>query len=215
MFEETADCTRFTVETRLLSCIDKAAIDWEKEHIENIFRETVQKVFGEKCVQACETLDRFKKKIEKLSSDSWLSTMFTFILSSSLIGGLVRGTMLNPAIGAGVTAAGIAGGLIWKGLFTDFTAVREKTFKEKLEVLSKDKIKRTFRKRYERVIHVSINIVIKQILPQYIKDLVNVKSTWTDTLCSNKEDLSSIRSLNDAITELRTSLDDIEKLHIH
>ena len=144
MFEETADCTRFTVETRLLSCIDKAAIDWEKEHIENIFRETVQKVFGEKCVQACETLDRFKKKIEKLSNDSWLSTMFTFILSSSLIGGLVRGTMLNPAIGAGVTAAGIAGGLIWKGLFTDFTVSEKKLSRKNWRSYQKTKLRELF-----------------------------------------------------------------------
>ena len=215
MFEETADCTRFNVETGLLSCIDTAAIDWEKEHIENIFLETVQKVFGEKCVQACETLDQFKKKIEKLSNDSWLSTIFTFILSSGVIGGLVRGITLNPAIGVAATATTIVGGLVWKGLFTDFTAVREKTFKDKLEVLSKDKIEKIFRKRYERVIKVSINIIIKRTLPQYIQDLENDKSTWTDNFCSNEEDLSSIRSLNDAITELKTSLDDIEKLHIH
>nr|XP_022304819.1 uncharacterized protein LOC111111919 isoform X1 [Crassostrea virginica] len=137
MFEETADCTRFNVETRLLSCIDTAAIDWEKEHIENIFLETVQKVFGEKCVQACETLDRFKKKIEKLSNDSWLSTIFTFILSSGVIGGLVRGITLNPAIGVAATATTIVGGLVWKGLFTDFTAVREKNFQGQIGGLIK------------------------------------------------------------------------------
>lgn len=215
MFEETADCTRFNVETRIIFCIDKAAIDWEKEHIENLFLEKVKKVFGEKCVQACKTLDLLKKKVEEQNNDSWLSKIFSFIFTSGVIGGLIRGTMLNPAIGAGVTAPGLVGGLVWKGILNDFKVVREKTFNEKLNDLSNDKIKRIFRKRYEQVIKKSINIVIKRTLPQYIKDLHEDKSTWTDKLCSNEEDLSIVGSLSDAITELKTTLDDIEKLHIH
>lgn len=128
IFDGTANSMKLTVENNINFEIDKAVIDWEKKHIEDIFLETVKQKFGEKCFEYCKTLKLLRDTLEKLEyTTSWS----TLIIPTGVVGSVVGGTILNPVVGASLATVGITGIVIWKGIFNEFEASREKTFRKK------------------------------------------------------------------------------------
>ena len=130
IFDGTANSMKLTVENNIYFDIDKAVINWEKKHIEEIFLETVKQKFGEQCFAYCKTLKLLKDTLEKLEYTTMWSRVSSAIIRTGAVGSVV-GTILYPVVGASLATVGITGIVIWKGIFNDFEASREKTFRKK------------------------------------------------------------------------------------
>lgn len=214
IFDGTANSMKLTVENDICFNIDKAVIDWEKKHIEEIFLETVKQKFGEQCFAYCKTLKLLRDTLEKLKYTTMWSRVRSAIIPTGAVGSVVGGTIFNPVVGASLATVGITGIIIWKGIFNEFEASREKTFRKKMESFSQGSVEKTFRKKYAHVVTETIKTMITTNLTREIDQLEENIKNKTEDLCSNDYALAVISSLNSTISGLNASLRAIQNLEM-
>ena len=214
IFDGTANSMKLTVENNIYFDIDKAVINWEKKHIEEIFLETVKQKFGEQCFEYCKTLKLLRDTLEKLEYATMWSRVSSVIIPTGAVGSVVGGTIFNPVVGASLATVGITGIVIWKGIFNDFESSREKTFRKKMESFSQGSVEKTFRKKYARVVTETIKTMINTTLTRDIDNLEKIIEAKTEDLFSNDDVLAVISSLNSTISGLNVKLRAIQNLEM-
>lgn len=211
--------SRFSIATNLDNQLEKATIEWQKNHIENIFdeiigRQLIQKISN---IQTRISLCRNEMTGLNIRRDVDYRIMSVFAPSGTiLVYSIVLSRMLvSPGV-AGFAVFGLAftGFAAWKKM-DDFPTLCEKIFKSRINALTKDVIRAGFQERYADL----VENMIKRLLDGDLKNEINNMKRNVDNMQNQHRNFISmiavLQSLRDEVNRRQAHLTRIEKIQIN
>lgn len=211
--------SRFSIATNLDNQLEKATIEWQKNHIENIFDEIIGRQLIQKFsnIQTRISLCRNEMTGLNIRRDVDYRIMSVFAPSGTiLVSSIVLSRMLvSPGV-AGFAVFGLAftGFAAWKKM-DDFPTLCEKIFKSRINALTKDVIRAGFQERYADL----VENMIKRLLDGDLKNEINNMKRNVDNMQNQHRNFISmiavLQSLRDAVNRRQAHLTRIEKIQIN
>lgn len=202
--------------------IEKATIDWQQNHLEEIFQEVV----GEKLTRVFSSIQKklsfLKEKMKGFKTQPMLDVDFkiarafapcgTFFVSSFVM----SRTLVNPRIVAGCAVLGlVVTGLAMMEVIDDFKTICEKALKSRIDALSEENIYTALQQRYAS----SIESIITKLLDGDVKNEINNMKRNVHCLQKSQGELESattvLKSLRDELNQRKAHLNKIEKIEIN
>lgn len=211
--------SRFSIATNLDTQLKKATIEWQKNHIENIFDE----IIGRQLIQFFSSIQTrislCRNEVTGLNTrrDVDYRIMSVFAPSGTIVvGSIVLSHMLvSPGV-AGFAVFGLAftGFAAWKKM-DDFPTLCEKIFKSRINALTKDVIRAGFQERYADL----VENMIKRLLDGDLKNEINNMKRNVDNMQNQHRNFISmiavLQSLRDEVNRRQAHLTRIEKIQIN
>lgn len=211
--------SRFSIATNLDNQLEKATIEWQKNHIENIFDEIIGRQLIQKFsnIQTRISLCRNEMTGLNIRRDVDYRIMSVFAPSGTiLVSSIVLSRMLvSPGV-AGFAVFGLAftGFAAWKKM-DDFPTLCEKIFKSRIYALTKDVIRAGFQERYADL----VENMIKRLLDGDLKNEINNMKRNVDNMQNQHRNFISmiavLQSLRDEVNRRQAHLIRIEKIQIN
>lgn len=211
--------SRFSIATNLDNQLEKATIEWQKNHIENIFDEIIgrQLIQNFSSIQTRISLCRNEMTGLNIRRDVDYRIMSVFAPSGTiLVSSIVLSRMLvSPGV-AGFAVFGLAftGFAAWKKM-DDFPTLCEKIFKSRINALTKDVIRAGFQERYADL----VENMIKRLLDGDLKNEINNMKRNVDNMQNQHRNFISmiavLQSLRDEVNRRQAHLTRIEKIQIN
>lgn len=211
--------SRFSIATNLDNQLEKATIEWQKNHIENIFDEIIGRQLIQKFsnIQTRISLCRNEMTGLNIRRDVDYRIMSVFAPSGTiLVSSIVLSRMLvSPGV-AGFAVFGLAftGFAAWKKM-DDFPTLCEKIFKSRINALTKDVIRAGFQERYADL----VENMIKRLLDGDLKNEINNMKRNADNMQNQHRNFISmiavLQSLRDEVNRRQAHLTRIEKIQIN
>lgn len=211
--------SRFSIATNLDNQLEKATIEWQKNHIENIFDEIIGRQLIQKFsnMQTRISLCRNEMTGLNIRRDVDYRIMSVFAPSGTiLVSSIVLSRMLvSPGV-AGFAVFGLAftGFAAWKKM-DDFPTLCEKIFKSRINALTKDVIRAGFQERYADL----VENMIKRLLDGDLKnEIIKMKRNVDNMQNQHRNFISMIavlQSLRDEVNRRQAHLTRIEKIQIN
>lgn len=211
--------SRFSIATNLDNQLEKATIEWQKNHIENIFDEIIgrQLIQNFSSIQTRISLCRNEMTGLNIRRDVDYRIMSVFAPSGTiLVSSIVLSRMLvSPGV-AGFAVFGLAftGFAAWKKM-DDFLTLCEKIFKSRINALTKDVIRAGFQERYADL----VENMIKRLLDGDLKNEINNMKRNVDNMQNQHRNFISmiavLQSLRDEVNRRQAHLTRIEKIQIN
>lgn len=213
--------SRFSIATNLDNQLEKATIEWQKNHIENIFDEIIGRQLIQKFsnIQTRISLCRNEMTGLNIRRDVDYRIMSVFAPSGTiLVSSIVLSRMLvSPGV-AGFAVFGLAftGFAAWKKM-DDFPTLCEKIFKSRINALTKDTkvIRAGFQERYADL----VENMIKRLLDGDLKNEINNMKRNVDNMQNQHRNFISmiavLQSLRDEVNRRQAHLTRIEKIQIN
>lgn len=211
--------SRFSIATNLDNQLEKATIEWQKNHIENIFDEIIgrQLIQNFSSIQTRISLCRNEMTGLNIRRDVDYRIMSVFAPSGTiLVSSIVLSRMLvSPGV-AGFAVFGLAftGFAAWKKM-DDFPTLCEKIFKSRINSLTKDVIRAGFQERYADL----VENMIKRLLDGDLKnEIIKMKRNVDNMQNQHRNFISMIavlQSLRDEVNRRQAHLTRIEKIQIN
>lgn len=211
--------SRFSIATNLDNQLEKATIEWQKNHIENIFDEIIGRQLIQKFsnIQTRISLCRNEMTGLNIRRDVDYRIMSVFAPSGTiLVSSIVLSRMLvSPGV-AGFAVFGLAftGFAAWKKM-DDFPTLCEKIFKSRINALTKDVIRAGFQERYADL----VENMIKRLLDGDLKNEINNMKRNVDNMQNQHRNFISmiavLQSLRDEVNRRQAHLTRIEKIQIN
>lgn len=211
--------SRFSIATNLDTQLEKATIEWQKNHIENIFDEIIGRQLIQKFsnIQTRISLCRNEMTGLNIRRDVDYRIMSVFAPSGTiLVSSIVLSRMLvSPGV-AGFAVFGLAftGFAAWKKM-DDFPTLCEKIFKSRINALTKDVIRAGFQERYADL----VENMIKRLLDGDLKnEIIKMKRNVDNMQHQDRNFISMIavlQSLRDEVNRRQAHLTRIEKIQIN
>lgn len=211
--------SRFSIATNLDNQLEKATIEWQKNHIENIFDEIIGRQLIQKFsnMQTRISLCRNEMTGLNIRRDVDYRIMSVFAPSGTiLVSSIVLSRMLvSPGV-AGFAVFGLAftGFAAWKKM-DDFPTLCEKIFKSRINALTKDVIRAGFQERYADL----VENMIKRLLDGDLKNEINNMKRNVDNMQNQHRNFISmiavLQSLRDEVNRRQAHLTRIEKIQIN
>lgn len=211
--------SRFSIATNLDNQLEKATIEWQKNHIENIFDEIIGRQLIQKFsnIQTRISLCRNEMTGLNIRRDVDYRIMSVFAPSGTiLVSSIVLSRMLvSPGV-AGFAVFGLAftGFAAWKKM-DDFPTLCEKIFKSRINALTKDVIRAGFQERYADL----VENMIKRLLDGDLKNEINNMKRNVDNMQKQHRNFISmiavLQSLRDEVNRRQAHLTRIEKIQIN
>lgn len=211
--------SRFSIATNLDNQLEKATIEWQKNHIENIFDEIIGRQLIQKFsnIQTRISLCRNEMTGLNIRRDVDYRIMSVFAPSGTiLVSSIVLSRMLvSPGV-AGFAVFGLAftGFAAWKKM-DDFPTLCEKIFKSRINALTKDVIRAGFQERYADL----VENMIKRLLDGDLKnEIINMTRNVDNMQNQHRNFISMIavlQSLRDEVNRRQAHLTRIEKIQIN
>lgn len=211
--------SRFSIATNLDNQLEKATIEWQKNHIENIFKEIIGRQLIQKFsnIQTRISLCRNEMTGLNIRRDVDYRIMSVFAPSGTiLVSSIVLSRMLvSPGV-AGFAVFGLAftGFAAWKKM-DDFPTLCEKIFKSRINALTKDVIRAGFQERYADL----VENMIKRLLDGDLKNEINNMKRNVDNMQNQHRNFISmiavLQSLRDEVNRRQAHLTRIEKIQIN
>lgn len=211
--------SRFSIATNLDNQLEKATIEWQKNHIENIFDEIIgrQLIQNFSSIQTRISLCRNEMTGLKTRRDVDYRIMSVFAPSGTIVvSSIVLSRMLvSPGV-AGFAVFGLAftGFAAWKKM-DDFPTLCEKIFKSRINALTKDVIRAGFQERYADL----VENMIKRLLDGDLKNEINNMKRNVDNMQKQHRNFISmiavLQSLRDEVNRRQAHLTRIEKIQIN
>lgn len=211
--------SRFSIATNLDNQLEKATIEWQKNHIENIFDEIIgrQLIQNFSSIQTRISLCRNEMTGLNIRRDVDYRIMSVFAPSGTiLVSSIVLSRMLvSPGV-AGFAVFGLAftGFAAWKKM-DDFPTLCEKIFKSRINALTKDVIRAGFQERYADL----VENMIKRLLDGDLKnEIIKMKRNVDNMQHQHRNFISMIavlQSLRDEVNRRQAHLTRIEKIQIN
>lgn len=214
--------TRRSIGKDLDDAIEKATIDWQQHHIEEIF----QKVIGEELTRVFSSIQKkicfLKEKMKGFKTQTMLDVDFKIACALApsgtlLVGSIVMSRMLvDPRIVAGCAVLGlVVTGLAMMEVIDDFKTICKKTLKSRIDALSKEKIYTALQQRYASL----IESIITKLLDGDVKNEINNMKRNVHSLQEKHKELKSatsdLKSLRDELNQRKAHLNKIEKIEIN
>nr|XP_034333155.1 uncharacterized protein in xynA 3'region-like [Crassostrea gigas] len=214
--------TRRSIGKDLDDAIEKATIDWQQHHIEEIF----QKVIGEELTRVFSSIQKkicfLKEKMKGFKTKTMLDVDFKIACALApsgtlLVSSIVMSRMLvDPRIVAGCAVLGlVVTGLAMMEVIDDFKTICEKTLKSRIDALSKEKIYTALQQRYASL----IESIITKLLDGDVKNEINNMKRNVHSLQEKHKELKSattdLKSLRDELNQRKAHLNKIEKIEIN
>lgn len=211
--------SRFSIATNLDNQLEKATIEWQKNHIENIFDEIIGRQLIQKFSNIQTRISLCRNEITGLNirRDVDYRIMSVFAPSGTiLVSSIVLSRMLvSPGV-AGFAVFGLAftGFAAWKKM-DDFPTLCEKIFKSRINALTKDVIRAGFQERYADL----VENMIKRLLDGDLKNEINNMKRNVDNMQNQHRNFISmiavLQSLRDEVNRRQAHLTRIEKIQIN
>lgn len=213
--------SRFSIATNLDNQLEKATIEWQKNHIENVFDEIIGRQLIQKFsnIQTRISLCRNEMTGLNIRRDVDYRIMSVFAPSGTiLVSSIVLSRMLvSPGV-AGFAVFGLAftGFAAWKKM-DDFPTLCEKIFKSRINALTKDTkvIRAGFQERYADL----VENMIKRLLDGDLKNEINNMKRNVDNMQNQHRNFISmiavLQSLRDEVNRRQAHLTRIEKIQIN
>lgn len=211
--------SRFSIATNLDNQLEKATIEWQKNHIENIFDEIIgrQLIQNFSSIQTRISLCRNEMTGLNTRRDVDYRIMSVFAPSGTiLVYSIVLSRMLVSHGVAGFAVFGLAftGFAVWKKM-DDFPTLCEKIFKSRINALTKDVIRAGFQERYADL----VENMIKRLLDGDLKNEINNMKRNVDNMQNQHRNFISmiavLQSLRDEVNRRQAHLTRIEKIQIN
>lgn len=214
--------TRRSIGKDLDDAIEKATIDWQQHHIEEIF----QKVIGEELTRVFSSIQKklcfLKEKMKGFKTQTMLDVDFKIACALApsgtlLVSSIVMSRMLvDPRIVAGCAVLGlVVTGLAMMEVIDDFKTICKKTLKSRIDALSKEKIYTALQQRYASL----IESIITKLLDGDVKNEINNMKRNVHNLQEKHKELKSattdLKSLRDELNQRKAHLNKIEKIEIN
>lgn len=211
--------SRFSIATNLDNQLEKATIEWQKNHIENIFDEIIGRQLIQKFSNIQTRISLCGNEMTGLNirRDVDYRIMSVFAPSGTiLVSSIVLSRMLvSPGV-AGFAVFGLAftGFAAWKKM-DDFPTLCEKIFKSRINALTKDVIRAGFQERYADL----VENMIKRLLDGDLKNEINNMKRNVDNMQNQHRNFISmiavLQSLRDEVNRRQAHLTRIEKIQIN
>lgn len=203
--------SRFSIATNLDNQLEKATIEWQKNHIENIFDEIIGRQLIQKFsnIQTRISLCRNEMTGLNIRRDVDYRIMSVFAPSGTiLVSSIVLSRMLvSPGV-AGFAVFGLAftGFAAWKKM-DDFPTLCEKIFKSRINALTKDTkvIRAGFQERYADL----VENMIKRLLDGDLKNEINNMKRNVDNMQNQHRNFISM------IAVLQSLRDEVNRRQAH
>lgn len=202
--------------------IEKATIDWQQNHLEEIFQE----VIGEELTRVFSSIQKklsfLKEKMKGFKTQPMLDVDFKIACALApcgtlLVSSIVMSRMLvDPKIVAGCAVLGlVVSGLAMMEVIDDFKTLCEKALKSGIDDLSKEKIYTALQRRYASL----IESIITKLLDGDVKNEINNMKRNVHSLQKSHRELESattvLKFLRDELNQRKAHLNKIEKIDIN
>lgn len=202
--------------------IEKATIDWQQNHLEEIFQE----VIGEELTRVFSSIQNklsfLKEKMKGFKSQPMPDVDFKIACALApcgtfLVGSIVMSRMLiDPRIVAGFAVIGLfVSGLVMMEVIDDFETICENALKSKIDALPKQKIYTALQQRYASL----IKSIITKLLDGDVKNEINNMKRNVHSLQKSHRELESatnvLKSLRDELNQRKAHFNKIEKIDIN
>lgn len=211
--------TRFGLGYVLDSLIQKKIVDWERENIPRIFQDTTVERITRTYTSIYMSLQRIKNDtvafkmpfdvMDKIWSVlvSFVHPKGTCILGSVLLFQWSVIPKLNDAISSFGLFAGIAASvLIAVSALRGFEEACVEAFRRKIDALTKDVIRQSFKKKYEDMIKDYAHAFLKGELEEEIGNLKKNVKDMLGNLEQYTNEKHTLYRLNDEFTKIREPL---------
>lgn len=202
--------------------IEKATIDWQQNHLEEIFQE----IIGEELTRVFSSIQNklsfLKEKMKGFKTQPMLDVDYKIARALApcgtvLLSSIVMSRMLvDPRIVAGCAVLGlVVSGLAMMEVIDDFQTICEKALKSRIDALSKEKIYTALQQRYTSL----IESIITKLLDGDVKNEINNMKRNVHSLQKSHRELESattvLKSLRDDLNQRKAHLNKIEKIEIN
>lgn len=214
--------TQRSIEKDMNDVIEKATIDWQQNHLEEIFQE----VIGEELTRVFSSIQKklsfLKEKMKGFKSQPMLDVDFKIACALAPCGTLIVSSiamfrmLIDPGIVAGCAVIGLfVSGLVMMEVIDDFKTICEKALKSRIDALPKEKIYTALQQRYASL----IESIITKLLDGDVKNEINNMKRNVHSLQKSHRELESattvLKSLRDELNQRKAHLNKIEKIDIN
>lgn len=202
--------------------IEKATIDWQQNHIEEIF----QKVVGEELIRVFSSIQKkicfLKDKMKGFKTQQKLDVDFKIACALApsgtlLVSSFVLSRMLvDPRIVAGCAVLGLfVTGLAMFEVIDDFETACKKTLKSKIDALTKKNIYTALQQRYAYLIESIITKLLDGDVKNEIDNMKRNVHSLQDKHREVKTETTVLLSLRDELNQRKANLNKIESIEIN
>lgn len=211
--------SRFSIAKDLNNQLERATIEWQENHIENIFDGIIGRQLTQlfSSIQTRISLSRNEMTGLQTRRDVDYRIMSVFAPSGTiLVSSIVLSRLLvSPGL-AGFAVFGLAftGFAVFKKM-GDFPTLCEKIFKSRINALTKEIIRAGFQERYPDL----VENMIKKLLDGDLENEINNMERNVDSMQKQHRDFISmiavLQSLRDKVYRRQAHLTRIEKIQIN
>lgn len=195
--------------------LQKATIEWQQTHIEEIFDRKIWRNLIEKCSKIPRRMGFNKTKMTgvKYKLDVNFKITSAFAPGGILVGSIVLSRYLVNPVMAGVIGLAVTGITLLKDM-DNLHTLCEKTFKSWIDPLTKETISTVFQQRYAGL----VESMIKRLLDGDLKNEVNNMKRNVHSMQENHMEFKSmaavLQSLRDEVKQRQAALNTIKEIEI-
>lgn len=210
--------TRFSIEKNLDEKLEKATIEWQQIHIEDIFERVIGESIIKKFSMIQTRMDFIKSEMTGIKTEPDVNNRITSALAPGgiLVGGIVLSRLLvNPGLEV-FTVLGLAfTGITLLVKMEKLETLCKRIFISRINALTKETISTAFRQRYAGLVESMITRLMDGDLKNEINNMKKNVQSMQENHMEFKSMTAFLQSLMDEVNQRQAHLKRIESIEIN